>query len=308
MTVQNVLPEAHEMRIMQTVKTKVLITLEIILVFAVLITLHVALRSTSMVQWEKQNLGWIYSIMLLWIGITVLVILLTRRSWAEYGISSRNWPTNLDLGFKAYLVRIPVVLGLGGAAWLGLKSNEPTGVAATIMIWAIGLALMIWAANRHKEVKSGRANLIASFLFLLLPVGIALVSGKLSLVIVSTVIWQFVFSGFGEEFIYRGYIQSRLNQAYGRPLRVFGIQFGAGLVIASLLFGLLHVFASYDPAVGFSSLAWGELWGNLLAGLFFGVIREKSGTILAPAIAHGLPDAVGEGLMKIFPWMAQYFN
>ncbi len=307
MTVQNVLPEAHNLRITQTAKTKVLTTLEIILVFAVLIALRVALRSSGIVQWEGQNLGWAYTIMLLWIGITVLVILLTSRSWAEYGVSSRNWPTNLDLGFKAYLVRIPIVFGLGGAAWLGLKSTAPAGIAATTLIWVIGLALMLWAANRHKAVKSGRANLIATLLFLLLPVGIALASGKLNLVIVSTIIWQFVFSGFGEEFIYRGYFQSRLNQAFGRPVRLFGISFGAGLIIASLLFGLLHVFNNYDPALGFASLDWGALWGNLLAGLFFGVIREKSGTILAPAIAHGLPDAVGEALMKIFPWMAQYF-
>ncbi len=307
MTAQTVHPDVRDLRMSQTVKAKVFTMLEVILVFAVLIALRVALRSASIVQWEQQNLGWIYTIMLLWIGITALVILLTRRGWAEYGVSGLKWPTNLDLGFKAYLVRIPVVFGLGAAAWLGLKSNEPAGVAATTLVWIVGLALMIWAANRHKEVKSGRANLIATLLFLSLPVGIALASGKLNLVIVSTVIWQFVFSGFGEEFIYRGYIQSRLNQAFGRPVYLFGIQFGAGLVIASLLFGLLHVIDSYDPTLGFSSLAWGALWGNLLAGLFFGVIREKTGSILAPAIAHGLPDAVGESLMKIFPWMAQYF-
>ena len=307
MTAQNIHPDALGLKLMPTIKTKIFITLEIITVFAVLIALRVALRSTSIVQWENQNLGWIYTIMLLWIGITVAVILLTRRSWAEYGVSSQNWPTNLDLGFKAYLVRIPIVFGIGGIAWLGLQSNEPAGVAAITLIWAIGLALMIWAINRHKEVKSGRANLIATLLFLLLPVGIALATGRLSLVVVSTVIWQFVFSGFGEEFIYRGYFQSRLNQAFGRPMRLFGIQFGAGLIVASLLFGLLHVLNSYDPTLGASSMAWGELWGNFLAGLFLGVIREKSSTILAPAIAHGLPDAVGEALMKIFPWMAQYF-
>jgi membrane protease YdiL (CAAX protease family) len=40
-----------------------------------------------------------------------------------------------------------------------------------------------------------------------------------------------------------------------------------------------------------------------VGGLFFGVIREKTGTLLAPGIAHGLPDAVGEALLKIFDWM-----
>jgi membrane protease YdiL (CAAX protease family) len=122
-------------------------------------------------------------------------------------------------------------------------------------------------------------------------------------VVVSTVVWQFVFSGFGEEFVWRGYVQSRLNQAFGRPMRLFGIQFGPGLIIASLLFGLLHAFNTSDPAVGLSSLAWGwGLWTSV-AGLFFGVIREKTGTLLAPGIAHGLPDAAGEALTRVVGWM-----
>jgi hypothetical protein len=307
MTMQTVHPVDHRLRMIQPVKTKILTTLEILAVFVLMLILRVSARSTSIYQWEKQNLGYTYTVMFLWIGITVLVILWTHRSWAEYGVSSLNWPSNLDLGFKAYLIRIPVVFGIGVTAWLGLNSNEPGGVAAITLIWGIGLALMIWALNRQKEVKSGRTNVVAALLFLLFPVVVALAVGRLSLVIVSTVIWQFVFSGFGEEFIYRGYFQSRLNQAFGQPARLFGIQFGVGLVIASLLFGLLHVVDSYDPAIGFSSLAWGALWGNFLAGLFLGVIREKTGTLLASSIAHGLPDAVGEALMKIFPWMAQYF-
>jgi membrane protease YdiL (CAAX protease family) len=126
---------------------------------------------------------------------------------------------------------------------------------------------------------------------------------KFNVMIVSTVAWQFVFSGFGEEFAYRGYFQSRLNQAFGRPLCLFGIQFGAGLIIASLLFGLWHAFNTYDPAIGLSSLSWGWALWTSVAGLFFGVLREKTGSLVAPGIAHGLPDAVGEALMKIFGLM-----
>jgi len=286
-------------------KTKILTTLEVLAVFALMLGLRVSLRSTSIYQWEKQNLGWIYTVPLLWIGIIVLVILLTRRSWTEYGVSAMNWQTNLDIGIKAYLVRIiPIVFGGFGAAWLGLDTAKIDGVAFVALTWVIALALMVWVLNHHKPVKSGRANIIATLLFLVLPIGVGLALGKLSLVIISTVIWQFVFSGFGEEFIYRGYFQSRLNQAFGRPISLFGIQFGIGLVIASLLFGLLHVVNSYDPAIGFSSLAWSALLSNFIGGLFLGVIREKTGTLLASGIAHGLPDAVGEPLIKIFGWQS----
>lgn len=301
MTVQTVHPVDRSLRIMRPVKTKIIAILEILSVFVLMLALRVALRSTSIMQWEQQNLGWSYSVPLLWIGITALVILLTRRSWAEYGVSAKNWQTNLEIGMKAYLVRfIPIVIGTGGAAWLGLSGTG--SVAYRTLISVIALALMVWVINRQKEVKSGRANVMVSLLLLFVPVGVALAVGKLSLVIVSTVVWQFVFSGFGEEFIYRGYFQSRLNQAFGRPVRLFGIQFGIGLIIASLLFGLLHAFNGYDPAVGFSSLDWDWAISSALGGLFLGVIREKTGTLLAPAIAHGLPDAVGEPLIKIFGW------
>ncbi|KAA0257266.1 MAG: CPBP family intramembrane metalloprotease, partial [Chloroflexi bacterium] len=62
-------------------------------------------------------------------------------------------------------------------------------------------------------------------------------------------------------------------------------------------------FNTYDPAFGFASLSWGWALSSSVAGLFFGLIREKTGTLLAPGIAHGLPDAVGEALVKVFGWM-----
>jgi membrane protease YdiL (CAAX protease family) len=75
------------------------------------------------------------------------------------------------------------------------------------------------------------------------------------------------------------------------------------LIIASLLFGLNHALNTYDPAIGLSSLAWGWALASFAAGLFFGLLREKTGTLLAPGIAHGLLDAVGEPIMKIFGWV-----
>ena len=204
MTVQTVHPVDFNLSIKKTMKTKILVALEILSVFVIMLVLRVALRSTSILQWEQQNLGWTYIVPLLWIGITVLVILLTRRSWAEYGISSLNWRSNLDIGVKAYLVRfLPIVVGTAGAAWLGLSGLG--SAAYRILISIIALALMVWVVNRRNEVKSGRANVILTCLLLLVPIGVALAMGKLSLVIVSTIIWQFIFSGFGEEFIYRGY-------------------------------------------------------------------------------------------------------
>ena len=74
------------------------------------------------------------------------------------------------------------------------------------------------------------------------------------------------------------------------------------MIIASLLFGLNHALNTYDPAIGFSSLAWSWAVGAFAASLFFGVVRVETGTLVAPGLAHGLLDALGEPLMKMFGW------
>lgn len=282
-------------------KAKLLALVEILLAYGVIQSLVQAWRSTGVVQWEFQNLGWTYTGSLIFIGVPALVIWLRRRNWADYGVSGANWPTNLDIGMKAYLVRIiPFVLGLGGAAFILHQTyREPAGGALAALAEMFAIALMIWLLSRQKQVASSRGNLIVTVLLLLFPIAVALAMGKLSVVIVSTVIWQFVFSGFGEEFVFRGYVQSRLNQAFGKPYWAFGIQFGPGLLIASLLFGLLHAFNTFDLSIGLTSLSWGWALWTTFGGLFFGILREKTGTLLAPGIAHGLPDAVGEALIRL---------
>jgi len=186
-----------------------------------------------------------------------------------------------------------------------LDSNRITGGLFIALMEMIALAVMVWVLNRHKPVGSGRRNLITTLLLLLVPICVALAMRRLNVMIVSTVVWQFVFSGFGEEFAFRGYFQSRLNQAFGRPMRLLGVQFGAGLIIAALLFGLWHADNTYDPVIGLSSLSWGWAFSTFAAGLFFGALREKTGSLVAPGMAHGLPDAVGEPLIKVFSWMSQ---
>ena len=282
---------------------KLYVLLEVLFVYALIQTLIVASRSIDLVQREKQVLGWSYTVAFsCFVAIPAVVIWLARRSWAEYGVSLKGWRTNMDVGVKAFVVLIiPHAIGRGVPTFLGL-SPQIRDVAIDIC-WVIAIAVMISVMIKHKPVASGRNNIILIVALLLIPIFLGLWMRKLSVVVVSTIIWQFLLSGFVEEFAFRGYFQSRLNQAFGRPMRLFGIEFGAGLIVASLMFGLLHVFGAYDPAIGFASLGWGAFIGNTLAGFFLGIIREKTGTLLAPSIAHGLPDALGEPMMKIFGWV-----
>ncbi len=54
-------------------------------------------------------------------------------------------------------------------------------------------------------------------------------------------VFYLLFLGPGEEILYRGYMQSRLNGVFGRPFRLLGANWGWGLVITTALFGLMRV-------------------------------------------------------------------
>ncbi|HUT53832.1 MAG TPA: CPBP family intramembrane glutamic endopeptidase [bacterium] len=106
-----------------------------------------------------------------------------------------------------------------------------------------------------------------------------------------TVVFTVVFCGVGEEVLFRGYIQGRLNRALGRPFKIAGVGFGWGLIIASLIFGLGHGFAYYNPFVDrlrdFCPNI-GEALVTGLEGFILGLIYERTGGIMAPAVIHGV--------------------
>ena len=78
-----------------------------------------------------------------------------------------------------------------------------------------------------------------------------------------------------EEFFFRAYLQTNLNQAWGRPFRLLGAQWGWGLPVAALIFALCH-------------LVYGDLAQLKVAffGLFAGWLRERTGSIAGPVLYH----------------------
>jgi membrane protease YdiL (CAAX protease family) len=88
-----------------------------------------------------------------------------------------------------------------------------------------------------------------------------------------------------EEFLYRGVVHTRLADAFDT---------GPTVVIAALVFMLVHLPAYYLGADGgsvVSSLAVVLVLGGLLGALY-----EYSGTLLVPAVAHGVYNAVTFGV------------
>jgi membrane protease YdiL (CAAX protease family) len=239
---------------------------------------------------------------------TVVILLLCRRSFEDYGLTLKDWHSNLSVGLFWGLL-IVVVAGLVvKLARLPFDPVHPPdwpralAWSAGTMVLTLLLLLSLWNRNERSlllRVPAPVSLLILAGL-LALPLVLAALSQRplplhLSVPgVLLSVLWLFFGAGFGEEVFFRGYVQSRVNQAFGRPfrLRFLGLEFGPGLIVASLLFGFIHALNTVDYFTGRLDFAW--LWcvTNFFTGLFLGCLREKTGSILPGAIVHGLGDVL----------------
>jgi CAAX protease family protein len=245
--------------------------------------------------WQTETLGFpvppfIYVVEM---GVPLIVILLHKGKLADYGIHCHQLRYQLDIALSCFfpvaLAWIPIAMGVDYTTW---------GGAILLAITQVGLLLALGLILRKKAPAS--ATVMSTALLLLVPSmssGDTAVAGKA----IVTFLFYGVFVAFGEEILFRGYMQTRLNDVFGKPYRFFEIPFGWGAIIASMLFGLMHI-GIFRWILGMSTemtLAWG-FW-TIFGGLVFSLVREKSGGILAPALLHGLPQAIAFTMMIFFP-------
>jgi len=227
----------------------------------------------------------------LWIVPPVLYVLLFKKDRSVYGFDlSAKWRTAVHYGFWGFAVMLIQIPGF--VLWGKL------GTPGLFMLYGLAIAsiAVLFLALKRDAVSPRLDWKIAVWVILLvLPGIIALAKGRLSADIIGWQAYYLFVVGFGEEVRSRGYAQSRLNEAFGRPWKIWGTRFGPGLVIASVLFGLSHIYqlgaAKPNVLVGL---------GAILGGLFYGLVRERAGTFLASALVHGLNAAVFEIYQHIF--------
>jgi membrane protease YdiL (CAAX protease family) len=228
---------------------------------------------------------------------TLGVLLLCGRSFAAYGLTLAGWGENVKLGLVWGLL---LVAGAALLRLLGVRhlpgATPPTMVEGVIYALAVVVAFVSfgWLLSRPMVLRRvpAMAAVLAFFLVLCVPLVVALVDQRPFGHTLLTVLWLVVGAGCGEEVFYRGYIQSRVNEEFGRPFRLFGAQFGAGLVVSSILFGFLHALNSVDYFQGRFTFAWGFGIANICTGLLYGFLRESSGSVVAPVLTHATLDVL----------------
>jgi uncharacterized protein len=85
--------------------------------------------------------------------------------------------------------------------------------------------------------------------------------------------YQFFFVAIPEEFFYRGYFQTRLNEIFPKKFLIFGVPMGWGAIWASLFFAFGHSLVQFQ---------WWH-FATFFPGLIFAWMKEKNNGIISGA-------------------------
>jgi membrane protease YdiL (CAAX protease family) len=274
---------------MNHVQSRIKAVIEVILVY-LLIYLLLSYLQLPLSNLESQELKqFLFYTLVLVIPLVLLVV--TRKDFAAYGISFKNLKYHLHVTGTAFIpiTILSVVLALSD--W---KQWEGAGVVTGVEV--VLVFVIAWMLQKMPRAD----NLSGKGTFLVMP-AILLLSTKAGNILLS-IGYFYVLVAFGEEILFRGYIQSRLNEAFGRPYQFFGITWGWGLIIASLIFGLWHVLnpSTVNPFLGTYNLMWSHGLWTVFLGLILGLVREKTGSIVAPAILHGIVNFPPQAIIFAF--------
>jgi CAAX protease family protein len=106
----------------------------------------------------------------------------------------------------------------------------------------------------------------------------------------SEALGQLLVIAFPEEAFYRGYLQSRLDEAWTPRWRVLGARVGPGLIVAAAIFAAGHLATVTAPA----RLA------VFFPAIVFGWLRARTGGIGASVVFHALCNLYAQALGRAY--------
>ncbi len=209
-------------------------------------------------------------IVVTWILTNVVGLVVVGALWvAEIGLTSA--PSYVLQFLTQAVVFIGVAVAYSRYSGVSLKVRRPTirhlGLIVLGTVALLGLAQLLGWLFMELGVPGGtnqieriaRSN--PQLLLALIPIAFFLI-------------------GPSEELLFRGCVQGRLRESFGAT---------AAIVLASLLFGLMHIpaiIANSPAGVGSYILT------TFVLGLLLGSLYEYTETLVVPAFVHGLYNAI----------------
>jgi membrane protease YdiL (CAAX protease family) len=213
----------------------------------------------------------------------VFALFLSLRP-AEIGLSVEGWGWSTVKALQAAMFVLPATCLFPVVSALGQSAFGWTG-AAILAAGFLGAGLLFLFVDRRSPPfrPQGAGGLGLAIYVVLFGAGLAAMHALYPVSpLAARILGVFLFVAFLEEIFFRGYLQSRLDAGFGKPFSVFGVDFGMGLILASIAFGLFHPLS----AAGAPPWPW-ALW-TAAFGLILGLLREKTGSVWTPGLLHGL--------------------
>jgi membrane protease YdiL (CAAX protease family) len=239
-----------------------------------------------------------YSAGLFMIAFSVLAVRIRGWKLGEFGINLDDWRYNLNLGIlwgvlePVTLLIVVRLIGFHPSNYVNPGTPWRLALAGSGIALAYALLLIRMLRKRRGWLAGAAPAVSIPILVVLwsLPVVAAVYQHRAVGPMIGTVGWMVIGAGLGEEIFFRGYLQTRLDLAFGKPIAFWGIRFGVGLIVSSLLFGLVHALNTVDYFHGQYHFNWASCLFNCFAGLVYAVMREMTGSMFPGAIAHGIAD------------------
>jgi membrane protease YdiL (CAAX protease family) len=271
--------------------------IEAVVVFSVLqIVLLLPDGVRSLVRWENRAFGGSYFTGVLMVALGLFMIIFRRYEFNEIGVTTENWRTSVNYGARGWIFfMIPQFILSFILAW-GVSYKDSIELAG--LLGGIVVIATFFMARRNEAKPVTNTRLLVIVVVLLSPLVFRLIYEDFSMGLLKEFIWNILVGGFAEEFFYRGYIQSSINNEYTRDWKLGKINFGPGLLVSSLLYGLSRGLRTIKPWRGAYPVSWSWTLFAFTVSFFYGLIRESSGDIIGSGTANSLIDAIGEAIVS----------
>ncbi|HSM50341.1 MAG TPA: CPBP family intramembrane glutamic endopeptidase [Thermoanaerobaculia bacterium] len=250
--------------------------LEVLTVLAAAVAAVALVARSPAGRWGREALGY-PCLEYLALGLVALAaIAVDRRPLAAYGLVRRRLAEQLDTGLRCAL---PYAAGKALLFPLGPRQAihslvEPVVVLGVVVAWA-------WLLRPRSPGLT--AGLLLALAFLPQPQLAALLFYPLLLAP-------------AEELLFRGYIQGRLDAAFRRRVELLGARVGASLWLTAGLFALFHLINVPALVEGRLAPLWFLIVPTFAWGVALGYLRARSGSLVPPALCHGVPQAIAVAL------------
>ena len=115
---------------------------------------------------------------------------------------------------------------------------------------------------------------------------------------IENILFQLTMPSIIEEVVYRGILLSLFSLLYIDNLHLGNINFGIGVVVTSILFGLWH---GLNVNVDFEiTISWIPFIYTGLIGFILALVRERTGSLLFPIIIHVIVNIMPQTMGFIF--------